>query len=201
MRLALFPSLLTALRPMYALIGKGGGALFANIKGCLRWWARALPAITPRLITSYRGPEESEPFRIYSDATGEGTLASFSFPPQNNLALPALLKGSSEDELNALAASTNPIYIYELFAIIASTFQLREQLAGKRAILFVNNEAACAALTTGASKAPGALLLVYALWAIAAERDIGLWMERVPAGVNPADRPSRGRALSFPTAS
>ena len=110
-----------------------------------------------------------------------------------------LLKGSSEDELNALAASTNPIYIYELFAIIASAFQLREQLAGKRAILFVNNEEACAALTTGASKVPGALLLVYALWAIAAERDIGLWMERVPAGVNPADLPSRGRELSFPT--
>ena len=83
--------------------------------------------------------------------------------------------------------------------MVASVFQLREQLTGRRAILFVDNEAACAALTTGTSKVPGALLLVYALWAIAAERDIGLWTERVPTGVNPADLPSRGEELSFPT--
>ena len=83
--------------------------------------------------------------------------------------------------------------------MVASVFQLREQLTGKRAILFVDNEAACAALTTGTSKVPGALLLVYALWAIAAERDIGLWAERVPAGANPADLPSRNNELSFQT--
>ena len=69
----------------------------------------------------------------------------------------------------------------------------------KRAILFVDNEAACAALTTGTSRVPGALLLVYALWAIAAEHDIGLWTERVPTGVNPADLPSRSKGLPFPT--
>ena len=74
-----------------------------------------------------------------------------------------------------------------------------EQLAGRRPILFVDNEAACAALTTGTSEVPGALLLVYALWAIAAERDIGLRTEGVPTGVSPADLPSRDRELSFPT--
>ena len=63
----------------------------------------------------------------------------------------------------------------------------------------MDDEAACAALTTGASNVPGALLLVYALWAIAAEHDIGLRTERVPAGVSPADLPSRGRELSFLT--
>ena len=93
MRFALFPSLLTVLRPLYDLIGKGGGALFANIKGCLRWWPRALPAIMPRLIASYRGPEESEPFRIYSDATGEGTLASISFPPPKQFSAAGAAKG------------------------------------------------------------------------------------------------------------
>ena len=46
---------------------------------------------------------------------------------------------------------------------------------------------------------PGALLLVYAAWAIAAEHDIGLWAERVPTGVNPAGLPSRGKELSFLT--
>ena len=84
--------------------------------------------------------------------------------------------------------------------MVASVLQLRGQLAGKRAIPFVSNEAACAALTTGASKVPGTLLLAYALWAIAAEHDVGLWTQRVPAGVNPADVPSRDRELSCPTA-
>ena len=158
---------------------------------------RVLPAITPRLIASQQEIEDSEPFRIYSDATGEGGFPSISFFPQNHSALPVLLNGSSSDELNALAASTNSIYISELFAMAASVFQLGEQLTGKRAILFVDNEAACAALTAGTSRAPGALLLVYALRAIAAEHDIGLWTERVPTGVKPAGLPSRDKELSF----
>ena len=117
----------------------------------------------PRLISSYEDPEASGPFRIYSDATGGAIFASATFAPRSTSALPILLKGASDGELNALAAATNPIYIYELFATAASALQLREQLTGKRAIHFVDNEAACAALTTGAAKVRGALLLVYAL--------------------------------------
>ena len=188
-----------ALRPIYELISKGGGPLSRSFKLCLRWWVKILPAIMPRLIASFLEAEDSEPFRIYSDATGDGTLASICFAPPSALALPILLKGSSGEELCALAASTNTIFIFELFAMAASVFQLREQLTGKRVILFVDNEAACAALTAGTSKVPGALLLVYALYAIAAEHDISLWTERVPTGVNPADLPSRNKALSFST--
>ena len=188
-----------ALRPIYELISQGGGTLTVSFKRCLQWWVRVLPAIMPRLIMSFREPEDEEPFRIYSDATGEGNLASICFPPQANQALPFLLKGSSSGELDDLAASTNAIFIFELFAMVASVFQLRDHLTGKRVILFVDNEAACAALTTGTSKVPGALLLVYALYAMAAEHDIALWTERVPTGVNPADLPSRHRELSFTT--
>ena len=46
---------------------------------------------------------------------------------------------------------------------------------------------------------PGALLLVYVLWAIAAEHDIALWTERVPTGVNTADLSSCNKEPSFPT--
>ena len=158
-----------------------------------------LPTITPRLISRYQEPEDAEPFRIYSDAAGDGKLASIARSPQSSSSLPVLSEGSSGDELNALAASTNPIYIYELFAMVASVFQVREQLAGKRSILLLDNEAACAALTAGTSKVPGALLVVYALRATAAEHDVGLWTERIPTGANPADLPSRDRELPFPT--
>ena len=59
-----------ALRPLYELIGKGGGVFSENFKRCFRLWVRALPTITPRLIMSYREIGDSEPLRIYSDATG-----------------------------------------------------------------------------------------------------------------------------------
>ena len=188
-----------ALRPIYELISQGGGPITGSFRRCLQWWVKVLPAIMPRLIMGFREPEEEEPFRIYSDATGEGNLASICFPPSADPALPFLLKGSSSGELNALAASTNAIFIFELFAMVASVFQLRAHLTGKRVILFVDNEAACAALTTGTSRVRGALLLVYALYAIAAEHDIALWTERVPTDVNPADLPSRNKELPFST--
>ena len=76
---------------------------------------------------------------------------------------------------------------------------MRERLTGERAVLFVDNGAACAALMEGAAKNKGALLLVYALWAIAAQRDIGLWTERAPTEATPAGLPSRDRDLSFET--
>ena len=174
------------LRPLSDLIGRGGGIPSPDFKGLLRWWVLVLPAITPRLISSYQEPEDAEPLRIFSDAAGEGKLASSFFFSGSNLALPVLLRGSSRGELNALAATTNPTYNYELFATVASVFQLRERLTGRRSIFFVDNEAACAALTTGTSKVPGSLLSLYALWAIAAERDVGLLTERVPTGGNPA---------------
>ena len=58
----------------------------------------------------------------------------------------------------------------------------------------MDNEAARAALAKGTAKNTDAHLLVHALWAMAAQRDIGLW-----AAVNPADLPPRDRDLSFET--
>ena len=81
----------------------------------------------------------------------------------------------------------------------ATIFQMRGQLARKRAFLVVDNEAACAALTKGTAKNNGALVLVFAFQAVAAQRDVGLWAERAPTEANPADVPPRGRDLFFET--
>ena len=100
-----------ALRPIYDLISICGGKLSQEFTTRLRRRVRVLPTITPRLILSYEEPETPEPFRIYSDATGEGNLASITFLPRSNPDLPILLKGATDGELHALAASTNPLYI------------------------------------------------------------------------------------------
>ena len=125
-------------------------------------------------------------------------MASIAPLPQDSQELPVLLEGTADEELNTLATSTNPIYVYEqvvTVAMVATIFQLREQLTGRRAILFACNEAACAAIARGAAKNKGALLFVYALWAIAARRDIGLWTARVLTEANAADPPPRDRDL------
>ena len=65
--------------------------------------------------------------------------------------------------------------------------------------LFVDKEAACAALAEGISRKNAALMLIYSLRAIAAHYDIALGTERVPTEVNPADAPSGDGQLSFTT--
>ena len=158
-----------------------------------------MPAVTSRLIASYDGQDLAEPVRIDSDSTGGGKMASITFLYRSTLNLPVALKSSADEELNTLAASTNPINICELFATAAPLFQTRGHLAGKRAIIFVDNDAACSVLAKGTAKNKGARVLVDAVWDIAAQRDIGLWTERVPTDVNPADLPPRDRDLPLET--
>ena len=126
-------------------------------------------------------------------------MASVVFLPPDFQELSVLLKGTADEELRTIAVPTNPICFSELFATVATIFQLGQQITGKRDFLFVDNEVACAALAKGSARNKGALPLLYALWAIAAQRDIGLWTERVPTEVNPADLPARDRDLSSET--
>ena len=81
----------------------------------------------------------------------------------------------------------------------ASVFQHRDELFGRQVILFVGNEAACAAMTKKTAKNKVALALVNSLRATAAQYDVGVWTERAPSKLNPGDFPSRDGELSLPT--
>ena len=70
---------------------------------------------------------------------------------------------------------------------------------GRRKILFVDNEAACASLTECISGNTAARMLVYSLWAVAAQYDSALWTEHVPTQDTPADLPPRDGQLSLRT--
>ena len=102
--------------------------------------------------------------RIYSDATGEGAMAGLVIFPESSGRIPMVFTPKADRALTGLAAWTNKIYVFELFAAVATGFALRQQLAGKKIILFVGNEAARAAPTSGTAKNRYALLLVYTLW-------------------------------------
>ena len=180
-----------ALKPVYEPIATGRGAVTREVRDCLRRWPPALPTMAPRLILSLSNKEPAGPVRMYSDATGAGELARISFFSKEEGRRPYLPATQADDDLEELATTSNKIPIFDLFATIATVFQRRGRVWGRRVNLFVDNEAACAAAATGVSRSKAALMLVFSLWAIAAQYDSALWTERVPTQVNPADIPSR----------
>ena len=81
--------------------------------------------MSPRLLLSLRRKEPADPVRIYSDAVGTGEVAGISFFARDEAHLPTLVVAQADQKLQALAATSNEIYIFELFASAASVLQLR----------------------------------------------------------------------------
>ena len=82
--------------------------------------------------------------------------------------------GEAQEKLHSLDSSTSKIYIFELFAGVAAIYNLRDELWCRKVLLFVDNEAPCAALTKGAANNWIAWMLVYTLRAVAARCDAAL---------------------------
>ena len=70
--------------------------------------------------------------------------------------------------------------VFELFAVVVVIFQHRGELRGMKAILFVDTDAACAALTKGSAKNTVALMLVFTMWPLAAQYGKAIRARRVP---------------------
>ena len=77
-------------------------------------------------------------------------------------------------------------------------FHFRESLRDSAIAIYVDNNAALAAIINGDSSAPAAFPLIAVLWFLAASYNIALWFERVESSKNIADLPTRGVQLPFP---
>ena len=62
--------------------------------------------------------------------------------------------------------------------MVAAVRQLRNALAGSKIFLFSDDEAACAALTRGATNVSVALVLLYISWSHSAKCNMSLWTGR-----------------------
>ena len=82
------------------------------------------------------------------------------------------LAGRYQEKLHALAAATSKICILELFEAAATICRLRDEPWRRKLILSADEEAACAALTTGAAKSKVSPVLVYAVWGVADRYDV-----------------------------
>ena len=97
------------------------------------WCSVALLGLVPRL---FRGVKACPPGRNYFGATGQGVPGNFTF--MNNRG-PILLSGVADIQLQGLAQGTGSIYISELFATVATTHGLRQEIIGQNPIRFAGD--------------------------------------------------------------
>ena len=144
------------------------------MKHCLQRLGDVLPSVTPRLVVSSDQETAPSPARMHLGATGCGPLSTSERP------CPILSNAVADEKLHALAATANRIYIWDLSAPVATVSQPIDELWRRRVVPFVDNEAACAAATKGASRSEVAVILPPTLWGTAVQYYIDIWTERVP---------------------
>ena len=94
--------------------------------------------------------------------------------------------------------NTSFIFGLELEAVVSAVFFARERLRGQTVTIYIDRNAALAALINGDSSSEAACLLIATFWFLAAAFDISIWLERVDTARNIADLPTRGCPLPFP---
>lgn len=81
----------------------------------------------------------------------------------------------------------------EAFAVLLIRQRFSEAWKEKRAIFFVDNEAARFSLIKGSSPSPSMQLIAHLFHQLDASSPLMVWIERVPSASNIADLPSRGK--------
>ena len=93
-------------------------------------------------------------------------------------------------------AKTRVIHQAELLPILVAMVTWQEVMAGRRIIVFVDNDAARSAVIKGSTASPASAKIVTAIWEMAVRSEMQLWIDRVPTSSNIADGPSRSQWAS-----
>ena len=97
----------------------------------------------------------------------------------------------SKQFLKALLPRQKQIVALELVTVLVAYTTWRPHLRGKPFQLYIDNDAANRALTTGFSSRSDLARLAGLWWLIMARDGAAPWLWRVPSAVNPADYPTR----------
>lgn len=89
------------------------------------------------------------------------------------------------------SVTSKVIAALELYAAVASVELLAEELRGRRAFIFVDNEAARANLISMSSGVEVHAKLLRRLSHLSSKSSLFIWVSRVPSASNIADKPSR----------
>ena len=83
------------------------------------------------------------------------------------------------------------IHQAEVYPALVALSMWASRLSGRRILMFVDNDAAKECLIKGTTRSIASAKLVTDFWALAAEHELYLWVERVASAANPTDAPSR----------
>ena len=90
--------------------------------------------------------------------------------------------------------STQLISQLELFPVLVSLLQWGPELAGRRVIVFIDNNGVRDSLIKGSSPLPDHFVMLSMIAWVAQQHNLTLWFTRVASESNPADKPSRAKA-------
>ena len=110
---------------------------------------------------------------------------------------PRRIWDSAPSDLEYLSA-TSEISPLKLFTLSASIFTIRRSIRPRSIVIYIDNNAALAAIAGGSSPVPIAAILVSFLRNTATLYNISIWCGRVAAAFNIADLTPRGNALPSP---
>jgi hypothetical protein len=141
--------------------------------------------------SEYRGcpPRVSDAASVWPYCAGFSTgMGGLCFCDGSAVAASGEAPAAVIDSLKPRMTQITPL---ELLAVAAAVCTFAEQCQGRDVLLFCDNQAACAAIAKGASRATDLQLFTTALHALCFHWHIALWVEYVPTGANPADELSR----------
>ena len=188
----------TQLRPLYRkLYRKVYNAKLTLLElHNLRWWYDIISAMSPRWVTTR---PTRVPWIAYTDAaTNPPKICALLF---EGTASSPLLSGCWTDDVPRqwvqLFHRTALIFGLELLALVAFFEQAAPDLADQCIWVYVDNNNVLAAISRGDSNTDVIAVLVARLWKTLHKFSICAWFSRVPSKLNPADLPTRGKALPF----
>ena len=163
----------------------------------LRWRVATIISLTPRLATQTRTRPD---WVIYTDApyaplTSEGRIDALFFQIRGGpwgKQVDILLTDTDSTSHLAYFEATSVIFGLELPASALAVFHTRERLHGKAVAIYIDNNAALAALINGDSSSIAAYHLIDLLRYLAAAFNIAVWFQRVETAHNIADVPTMG---------
>ena len=189
----------TQLRPLYQkLHRKVYNARLTDLElHTLRWWEVTIRSLTPRRVCTL---PKSVKWILYTDAaTNPPRICALLFEGTTST---TQLWGEWASDVPIAWCNifhrTNLILGLELLALVAFFEQLAPRLSGQSVWVYVDNNNVLAAVTRGDSNTETVAVLVANLWDTLQRHSICAWFSRVPAALNPADLPTRGRMVPFP---
>ena len=187
-------SLKTASRAFSNLISGARTAEGDEVVKLCEFTTRMLDLLQPR---SWNCWGDDRPILVFTDGAfedPEGTWGAVIFDPSSDTT--STFAGRVSETLMdgwKKLAGEQIICQIEAYAVLLVRHHFKLQWKNRKAIFFVDNEAARFSLIKGSSPSPSMQFIAYHFHQIDCSSPLMVWIERVPSASNVADLPSRGK--------